>query len=157
MRFITQLGDGKGFYGEDNDRRDLPWCNAVKHPKSSRNHLLSQVSVQSQSGFRIWFLWTQDGGGGGGATAFFPHFSFANSSRHSLANVANFLHPLVTVWLPNSILFENTNTKLKDCVIWNNVQSTCHDLFIQICDFIITSDNSNQLKNTFCLQCWHLQ
>ena len=52
-----------------------------------------------------------------GATALFPHFSFANSSRHSLANVANFLHPLVTVWLPNSILFENTNTKLKDCVI----------------------------------------
>ena len=71
MRFITQLGDGKGFYGEDNDRRDLPWCNAVKHPESSRNHLLSQVSVQSQSGFRIWFLWTQDGGGGGGQPPFF--------------------------------------------------------------------------------------
>ena len=102
MRFITQLGDGKGFYGEDNDRRDLPWCNAVKHPESSRNHLLSQVSVQSQSGFRIWFLWTQDGGGGGG-NRLFSSLLFCKlvapftckccklfaSSRHSVASKLN--------------------------------------------------------------------
>ena len=42
MRFITQLGDGKGFYGEDNDR-DLPWCTGVKHPKSGRNDLRLEV------------------------------------------------------------------------------------------------------------------
>ena len=42
MRFITRVGDGKGFYGESNDR-DLAWCNGVKHPKSGRNDLRLEV------------------------------------------------------------------------------------------------------------------
>ena len=48
MRFITQLGDGKGFYGEDNDR-DLPWCTGVKHPKSGRNDLRLEVLASNAS------------------------------------------------------------------------------------------------------------
>ena len=32
MRFITQVGDGKGFYVEDNDR-DHPWCTGCKTSK----------------------------------------------------------------------------------------------------------------------------
>ena len=48
MRFITRVGDGKGFYGESNDR-DLAWCNGVKHPKSGRNDLRLEVLASNAS------------------------------------------------------------------------------------------------------------
>ena len=135
MRFITQLGDGKGFYGEDNDRH-LAWCNGVKHPKSGRNDL--RLEVLADPSFRIWFLWTQGARRSNGLFSSRLNSPVQAQLCHSLANVANFLHPLLlTVWFPHSILFANTHTT--HLIPKHNVKLALRSLFhkglINICRY----------------------